>query len=55
MVLRRLFVLDFSLFSTHMMGQVCIHYEEEVPSSMLHAVDVRSAFEWKPELVSKGY
>lgn len=35
-----------------MMGKICIHYEDEVPSSMLHAVDVGSAFERKPELMS---
>lgn len=32
-----------------MMGQICIHYEDEVPSSMLHAVDVGSAFDGKQE------
>lgn len=36
-----------------MMRQVCIHYEDEVPSCMFNAVDVSSAFWRKPELVSK--
>lgn len=38
--------------STHMVGKICIHYEDEVPGSMLHAVDVGSALERKPELIS---
>ena len=31
--------------STHMMGKICIHYEDEVPRSVLHAVDVSGTFE----------
>lgn len=27
-----------------MMRQICIHYKDEVPSSIFHAVDVGSAF-----------
>lgn len=40
---------------THMMGQVCIHYEDEVPSGMLYPVDVGGAFKRKPGLISIGY
>lgn len=32
-----------------MMGKICIHYDDEVPRSMLHAVDVGSAFERKQQ------
>lgn len=32
-----------------MMGKICIHYDDEVPRSMLHAVDIGSAFERKQQ------
>lgn len=35
-----------------MMGKIGIHYDDEVPSCMLHAVDVGSAFERKWEFIS---
>lgn len=34
-----------------MMGKIGVHYDYEVPSSMLNAVDVGSAFERKQELI----
>ena len=40
---------------THMMGQVCIHYEDEVPSGMLYPMDVGSALKRKLGLISIGY
>lgn len=38
--------------STHMMRKICIHYDDEVASCMLHAVYVGSAFKRKRELIS---
>lgn len=38
--------------STHMMGKICIHNDDEVAGCMLHAVDVGSAFKGKQELIS---
>lgn len=35
-----------------MMGKICVHDDDEVPSSMLHAMDVGSAFDRKQELIS---
>lgn len=35
-----------------MMGKICVHYDDEVPSCMLHAVDIGSAYKRKEEYIS---
>lgn len=37
-----------------MMGKICVHYDDEVSRSMLHAVDVGSAFERKQGSLEVG-